>query len=456
MTRDNQLMKIHQRYGLFTLGVLNQESYKTLLFLNNIQLKNLKFTPGENLILRVGMTELQVEVATQYINPSMNMLYLSSNVLKDLYYYQGEPLKAIFISKNKFVLGPSLGLTISHYTWKNIDKSHAVKKRALLALEKGILFYCFILNRVNWETNLVKAYCLDPTNNEWVKKRIPLPQVIHDRGSYPGPETVESFNHKGKAHNIQWINTTRTFGKWETFQALSLFRKTSQYLPETALLTSSKLMSFLEKYKHCFIKNNYGRGGRQVVRIEKGEGFYICKTGGSEVKSWEFTDMQKLHSFLHINYGANLVLQQGIFLAKIHHCPFDMRILVQKKPDRRWVVSGLNFRIAKPEAIVTNFSAGARDLFVSPGEELFHAALSWDMLESFSLKTVYAMEKSFGSLGEVGLDVALDRDGKLWLLEANSRPSSIAYREASPEACEQIYGLPLEYASSLVKGNYYN
>jgi hypothetical protein len=441
---------------LFTLKELKQESHKKQLFLNDYQLKMLNLTPGKTLALKVGVTEFTVEVEKQMTHSSQTVLYLSSAAYSELPFYQGESLRLVFLSSSKLFLGPSLGLTVPKDIGKYINKISAFKKRAVLALEKGMFLYCFHLDSVDWKNNLVNAYCFNPTSSMWQKKTMPVPQVIDDRGSYPGPKTVEGYPHQGKNHTIQWINTTRTFGKWETYQALTFFKETTKYLPVTTLLTLSTLEQFLKKYKYSFIKHNYGRNGLKVLRIEKAEKHYLCKTGGSVVKSWRFAKLAQLFSFLCETLGKNLILQQGIFLAQIGDSPFDMRILVQKNSNSEWTISALNFRIAKPGAIVTNFAAGAKDVFLSPGEELLHAGLSWESLKYFTLQTVYAMETFFGSLGEIGLDVGLDRDGKLWLIEANSRPSSIAYRKATTEASNQIFGLPLEYASSLVRRLYNN
>ncbi|MFZ7102548.1 MAG: YheC/YheD family protein [Peptococcaceae bacterium] len=449
--KNAKLQEIEPEHKFFTLEALPQETRKKLLFLNNYQLKMLNLTPRKELTLRIGVTELPVKTALQNIYASPTAMYLSKAALNDLPFYQGEPLRLILRLDQKLILGPALGLTVSQNTWENITKSDSLKKRALLALEKGILFYCFRLKKVDWENNSVEAYCLNPSDYNWVKKIVPVPRIIHDRGSYPGLKTIASFPNKGNVQNIQWINTTRTFGKWETYQALKSLPKTLNYLPETTLFAAPKLAEFLEKYKYVFIKGNYGRSGRQVYRVEKEDNAYLCKTGGSVIKSRKFNDLEKLGSFLHKTLGEYLILQQGILLAHIDDSPFDMRILVQKNINNNWIISALNFRIAKPGAIVTNFAAGARDVFTVPGERLLHPKLSWEIITTFTLQTVQALENFFGNLGEIGLDVALDREGKLWLFEANSRPSSMAYRDAQPEACRQIFGLPLDYACYLAR-----
>ncbi|TGE31490.1 hypothetical protein E4K68_16545 [Desulfosporosinus sp. Sb-LF] len=68
-----------------------------------------------------------------------------------------------------------------------------------------------------------------------------------------------------------------------------------------------------------------------------------------------------------------------------------------------------------------------------------------------------ALEATFGTLGEVGLDVSLDEDGKLWLLEANSKPNTIGYNEVTnEEVLSQVHGLPLDYAKHMIIRMYNN
>jgi glutathione synthase/RimK-type ligase-like ATP-grasp enzyme len=341
---------------------------------------------------------------------------------------------------------PTVGMTVQSSTWKNIAKKYAVTKRALLAIEKGVFFYCFRLNKADWHNDLADAYYFDSQSNKWVNKLLPLPHVLYDREYKPKQRHYKYGTH----HSIQWVNTSRTFGKWELYQALAFFKDTCNNQPETALLTPAKLRQFLKQYQYCYIKNNYGRLGKKVMQVEKAKGKYICRAGGKKAKYWEFSDLRTLCSFLRQKLGKNLILQQGISLARMNNCPFDLRVLAQKNINACWTISAVSLRIAQPGAIVTNVSAGAKEVVVAPGDEFPFFGLSWEKLEEFSLQALYAMEASFGRLGEVGLDVALDHNGKLWFIEANSRPSSSGYREkTTEEVCKQIFGLPLDYAKYL-------
>jgi len=121
------------------------------------------------------------------------------------------------------------------------------------------------------------------------------------------------------------------------------------------------------------------------------------------------------------------------------------------------MISSVNCRIAAKGAVVTNYAAGAQEVIVGPDNEMPHPLLSWDKIRELSCDMLLALEATFGNLGEVGLDVALDEDGKLWLLEANSKPNTIGSNEvASEELLSQVHGLPLDYAKHMILRMYNN
>jgi hypothetical protein len=148
--------------------------------------------------------------------------------------------------------------------------------------------------------------------------------------------------------------------------------------------------------------------------------------------------------------GNKAIVQEGISLAQIQEKPFDMRVLAHKNIRGEWIISTISFRIASPEAVVTNVSSGASEIIAAPGEKLPHPNLSWENINNFCYKTLLALESSFGNLGEVGLDVGLSSSGTLWIFEANSKPNTCDYTgHISEKTCNLIYGLPLDYSKYL-------
>lgn len=441
--------------SLYSLKILETQSSSRKLYLSKRQLEHFGLYWDQELTLQIGFTKMIVQVAERAMDHSSSTLYVSTKVLTDIIHYNGEPLWLAFLSKDKIVLGPTVGITVSSYTWKNIDKMYAINKRALLALEKGLLFYCFHLNSVDLENKLVEAYILNPNSLKWDKKVLPLPQIVYHRSNFPIEHDAKLYDYLWQNPAITHINSTLYFDKWNVYQALASSKETSKFQPETKLLSQLSLERFINKYKCCYIKNIYGRCGKQVLRLERGGKYFVCKAGGNRVKTWNFVSSKKVYRFLKEKLGKNLIIQQGISLARLNDRPFDIRVLVQKNFDAEWIITALSFRVAHTNAAVTNCAAGAKEICLAPGDNLLGTNLSMEQLENFTKKTMDALETSYGALGEVGLDIGLDFKGKIWLIEANSQPSSRGYDEAATEQLNnQILGLPLDYAKYLARQSF--
>ena len=424
--------------------------YDSALYLNEKQLNFFAQRPGNKITLQIGSKKATVRIKKQTFDTREKILYLSKDVFEHFPFSFDIPLLLSFSNKKIICLGPSIGITIKDKTLSTVKSDSALVKRALLAKKYGILFYCFALEQVNWQQNIVRAFQLNHDDTKWLEVLVPVPQVIYDMGSYPKPQTVKSFAKKGNVTSLLWVNKTRSISKYKAYLALNSSKQTKLLVPDTALLNKTTLEEYLEKYSFCYIKPDFGRNGRYVYRLQKSKKGYLCKAGGSKVKSLLFPHAKILFSFIK-KHKRNFIIQQGITLSRLAIFPFDLRVLMQKNSTQDWLLSAVNFRIAQPGAIVTNFAQGANDELVVPGEKLPYPGLTWDELNRFCLNVILVIDKFFGPLGEIGLDVALDHNGKLWLLEVNTRPSSTAYRNADAATCEKIFGTPLKYAISLIR-----
>jgi len=105
--------------------------------------------------------------------------------------------------------------------------------------------------------------------------------------------------------------------------------------------------------------------------------------------------------------------------------------------------------------VVTNTALGADEIIVGKNDPFPYRGSSWEEIESFSKNVALALEACFGLHGEIGLDVGLDQQGKLWLIEANSKPNTTGYLQLTSEAvCDLVYGLPLDYSKFLARRMY--
>ncbi|AKL95358.1 endospore coat-associated protein YheD [Clostridium aceticum] len=449
-------------YRLYFLKRFDDECFERVLFLNPQQMKVFMFKSGQKIVLQVGVSSAEVEVREQEMDTDSSIMYVSNTAFDELPCYYGEGVSLIMVSDCHLVLQPTVGMTISADSRDYLEETYEFEKTSLLALEKGIFLYYFTLDKIDWDRKLVLAHYLNPISKSWVKEYLPFPQVLYDMATFPFDiekrlEAKEANKRMRKNYDLQVINAVRSLGKWETCNAITFFEEIKHFIPETTLLSPLALKSFLDNYDFIFAKSNYGSFGEEVIRIEEKEGNYLCRTGGSRVKEWEFYNITTLYEFLVKELDSKAILQKGIVLAKIGDRIFDMRILCQKDNRGKWKITALDFRIAPIGGVVTNYSAGAEEILVVPGENLLHPSLSWQSITDFTNKVLLALEATFGSMGEIGLDVGLDMQGNLWLIEANSKPNTIGYRELTTEdVCSEVYGLPLDYAEFLVKRMYNN
>lgn len=198
----------------------------------------------------------------------------------------------------------------------------------------------------------------------------------------------------------------------------------SRHIPETCWYNSESMMKTLAKYRVVFLKPDTGSLGRGIIRL--------ANLAGSECEirwgaSTEILPMEKTESFLKgvMERQRKYIIQQGITLATFQGCPFDMRIVLQR-PYQTWQLSLTSAKVAlRPDAIVTNVARGAKDY---PLTEILSA---YDQVRDpmAMLREVIDLAHQGASLlgaefpiRIIGFDMAVDINGKLWFLEANTRP----------------------------------
>lgn len=121
------------------------------------------------------------------------------------------------------------------------------------------------------------------------------------------------------------------------------------------------------------------------------------------------------------------LLQQGISLAKSNGKPFDVRVMVQKTKAGQWKATAIFCKVGKENKVTTNYSQGGTLNYIDPTlkgagfDSSTREALKSE-LRQLGLKVAHIFSKKNSGFKELGLDVAIDDEGKLWILEVNTRP----------------------------------
>ena len=165
-------------------------------------------------------------------------------------------------------------------------------------------------------------------------------------------------------------------------------------------------------------------------------------------RSKEYASYEELLAAVDgLTASAAYIVQQGIQMLTHDGNPFDTRIMVQKSRSGRWETTGYLAKVGAPQQIVTNFHSGGTPQELRPilsrhmtrNEALLYESRLCRLGEQVAVHYY----RSFPGLTEVGLDVAIDRDLRPWILEVNTRPLADLFKKLKDKS---MYRTMLRYA----------
>lgn len=217
--------------------------------------------------------------------------------------------------------------------------------------------------------------------------------------------------------------------KHNVSKVLMKHQELSRYVPETRFYDPELLRTMLQRYKMVYVKPNNGTGGRGILRAEKTENGYRYQF---KTKVHIFRTFQGMvQSMKQLMKDTPYVVQQGIHLLKHKGRAFDLRIMVQVNPRGEWETTGILGRVSHPDKIVTNLARGGVAVSIETlmKERVSDLAQFKSRLYKFGERASRHLHKAFPRIKELGLDIALDRDLKIWILEANPRPAIYGFKD---------------------------
>lgn len=293
----------------------------------------------------------------------------------------------------------------------------------------------------------------------WLRATLPMPEVIYHRATFPIQDDRKAAAAVLEDICLRWstwlLNCANAFSKSEVAEALSFFPETAAFTPETALLSSRDvLVRMLERHGPVFAKANYGSHGSDVLRITRSSpGWFVEGKFGGHAVSERFEDLNQLWRFFALIKGTRQwVLQQGIMVPEEEGRVFDVRAIAQKDGWGEWQVPLVLVRRSRPGSVAANMSQGGEPLLPGRFLEQFGHVFPWlrgfeQRVQEAAIRTAEALESRFGLLGEVGVDLGFDREGRPWVFEANTKP----LHPALPDLPKPLKRLPFQYARFLAE-----
>ena len=218
--------------------------------------------------------------------------------------------------------------------------------------------------------------------------------------------------------------------KWAKHEALRRHPALSAHMPETRRMTQASLRAMLERYRMVYVKPVVGSLGKGVMRVDSAGRGLRYQAGVRRRKHAHYASGYA--AIKRETGGRPYMVQRGIRLAKFGGRPFDLRVVVQRMPRTDWTVTGIAGRVAHPRKIVTNGSQGGT---IYPANRLLPGGASLQSrIRQIGLQAARKLHRVYPGLVEIGLDLAVDRNRRLWIIEANTRPDPCPFSKLPSRA----------------------
>lgn len=349
------------------------------------------------------------------------------------------PLHAFFENKT-LMIGPLIGIFTAGFTPFPLQPigERSLFFAKLLSVKKsvGALPFVFGEQHIDWEQGVMKGYFYH--ENNWEIHDIPFPNVVYDRlpnrKSERNPSLKSVKNRLQKEYMIPWYNPG-FFNKQDVYERLQKVSSVANYLPETDPFTSFQAIeTMLSKFGHLYVKPNNGSLGIGVHQIlyDKMQNSYFCRyrdqDGTNRLR--KFSSLESLFKIVFKKRSLDkMLVQQGIQLLKIDARPVDFRVHTNKDDQGNWHVTAIAAKIAGSGSVTTHVRSGGEIKTLSeifPPEE---TKIYTKKLTAASLQLSKALEKNMeGIIGEIGFDLGIDKNGDVWLFEANSKPGRSIFK----------------------------
>jgi len=218
-------------------------------------------------------------------------------------------------------------------------------------------------------------------------------------------------------------NGRQLASKWVKTEALLTHPDIAEHIPPTMRLNKKNLLSMLNEHGMVVIKPIVGAGGHGVIKITKLSQGYSYTYYSLSRRFYSFDAL--VNALKRLHRGRAYLIQKGIYLATIKGRPIDYRVKYVKE-NNRWTYRAIVGRIAKPGLFVTNLCRGGT---LVKGAEGISLSFSSDAVDSKKREmrkltelSTKVLERKYPGIGQLGFDYGIDKEGKIWIFEVNTRP----------------------------------
>jgi hypothetical protein len=426
--------------SLSTCAIHKIQNSGRTVYLTSDLYKALRLTSRKNLTLQLGSQSIAVPI--QLVKKAGMHVFLPKLVIQRLRIPRMGTCMVTSKQSDELRIGPLMGILT------NAIGSHANPFGSITGFIRQIMqtgvnksySFAFSPKDVNWQQQTIHGL-FAKSNGGWVRKTVPLPDVIYNRTSSRKVEktaSMEHFKRRFGRRNIPIFNWS-FFDKWDVYDLLSR-EEAFKYVPESRLNPSSdQIRQFLNKHKFIYLKPTAGSLGIGIYRITKSpkNGYFVRFRKSGKNVLLRYRKFSGLMDRLGTSRGKlnHYVVQQGIRLIELEGCPIDFRFHMNKNANNHWVVSAIGAKKAGKGSVTTHIRTGGQLMTPEHVLRQIYGARADQVLQNAkdsTIKLAKAIEKNYNHLlGELGFDIGIDQNERVWMFEANAKPGRSIFRHPS-------------------------
>lgn len=363
-------------------------------------------------------------------------------------------------SDNKSYPRPVMAVLARSKSISRLQKQMADPRIRLLAeanKEVNNILYFFSLREVKLKEQKITGYYWHKAKHRWLRRDFSFPDVLYvrcgidERYSQTFTELCNIIKNNGE------LITHYRFDKWRLYTVMRKNSVMKNYLPMTRTVKQpNDIKKILQRYKVVYLKSHIGRMGKNVLRVEARSvgGYQYSFYRSEQLTVRTVSDFQALMNVVNqFFHGKKFLIQQGIELLKFNNRLIDMRAELQHSRDGSLEIVGISVRYGQPHSPITTHGDALtfNDFFIKKmgySKEQLEAFRS--VVQKFLISVYEYIDNNYGKYAEIGIDFAIDKNKKIWFIEANSRSTHASLNKAYGKAALYTYNKNiLEYARYL-------
>ncbi|GAA3401675.1 YheC/YheD family protein [Paenibacillus hodogayensis] len=395
-----------------------------------------KIPTGGTVTLQFGASKHQVKVVSA---SHLDGLRISESFARRLGLHHGALVSLRYrASSRTLALGPVIGVMMSRVYPGSPDRPFGTNTAFCKELVEtcqtyGAFVYFFTADSLPAGQQTVEGWTY---SGRWHKADFPIADVVYNRlttRKLENSSSVQQFMKEVKLRYGTTVFNEKYLDKTDVFDALKQDGSLARYLPESHLFKNYQMLkSMSARHPVIFLKPITGSLGKGIIRIGRvGNQSYTCQTTSlNGTVRQTFPTIEAVFSSISSKLKQRRYqIQQGLHLIEANGRPVDFRALVQRNNLGTWGITSVVARIAGSNHFVSNLARGGSLSKVKEALAKTNLAPAQQRNASVQLrKAALDIAKGIetqvkGHFGELGVDLAVDTHGKVWLLEVNSKPS---------------------------------